>query len=255
MGTALVTGATSGLGREFCWQLAESGHNLVIVARDEEKLDLLATQLRQVAAIDVEVIAADLAIPEQLARVCVRLEGGTGLKPIGLLVNNAGFALGKPFLDDDLDHELYGLEVMVRAVMATCYYAGNAMRQRGRGSIINVSSVAAETGMGSYSAHKAWVRSFSEGLSEELRGTGVSVTALTPGLVRTEFHENTGIQVDSVPGFAWGDPQKVVEEALAAARRGDVVYTPTTFYKVVNSVSRLAPRSVVRAVSRRLPHA
>lgn len=255
MGTALVTGATSGLGREFCWQLAEAKHNLVIVARNAEKLELLATQLRQVAGTDVEVLPADLAQPEELANVCVRLGAYEGDKPVGLLVNNAGFALGKPFLDNELDQELYGLEVMVRAVMATCYYGANAMRARGRGAIINVSSVAAETGMGTYSAHKAWVRAFSEGLAEELRDSGVTVTALTPGLVRTEFHDNTGIEEGSVPSFAWGDPQKVVEEALAAVRRGDVLYTPGTFYKVVNGVSRMAPRSVVRAISRRLPHA
>lgn len=256
MGTALVTGATSGLGREFCWQLAAAKHNLVVVARNESRLEELAEELRQVAAIKVQVLRADLAEPEDLARVCQRLEqnepeiGG----PVGLLVNNAGFGLGKRFLNDTLDRELYGLEVMVRAVMVTSHFAGRAMVDRGHGAILNVSSVAADTGMGTYSAHKAWVRAFSEGLAEELHGTGVTCTVVCPGLVQTEFHERMGTDMSEVPDFAWAPADQVVSQALDAVRRGQVIVTPTALYKVVNGAARMAPRGVVRAVTRLLPH-
>lgn len=252
MGTALVTGATSGLGKEYCWQLAAAKHNLVLVARDTKRLEQLAEQLRQVAAVKVEVLTADLAEPEQLARVCTRLEQKEN--PVGLLVNNAGFGLGHPFLEDSFDRELYGLEVMVRAVMATSYFAGRAMVNRGRGAILNVSSVAADTGMGTYSAHKAWVRAFSEGLSEELRGTGVTCTAVSPGLVRTEFHERLGSDMSNVPDLVWSTSEQVVSQSLAAVRRGQPLITPTPLYKVTNWLSRVAPRKVVRAVTKLLPH-
>lgn len=250
MGTALITGATSGLGREFCWQLAAAKHDLVIVARTEEKLQKLAEDLRQMAGIKVEVLTADLAEPDDLARVCVRLQsqGKDGHSPVGLLVNNAGFGLGAKFLDNDLDRELYGMEVMVQAVMATSYYAGRSMRERGRGAILNVSSIAADTGMGTYSAHKAWVRAFSEGLATELAGTGVTVTAVMPGLVQTEFHERAGLDMSEVPQFVMGNAPNVVEEALRAVRRGEVLCTPTPLYKVVGGVYRVAPRRMVRAV-------
>ncbi len=256
MGTALVTGATSGLGKEFCWQLAAAKHDLVLVARDKYRLDELAEDLTQVGGVHAEVLPADLAEPDDLARVCERLreDPGPGERPVGLLVNNAGFGLGKPFLEENFDNELYALEVMVRAVMATSYFAGRAMVARGRGAILNVSSVAADTGMGTYSAHKAWVRAFSEGLAEELRGTGVTCTVSSPGLVKTEFHERLGNDMAHVPGFVWSSAEQVVSESLAAVRRGQTMVTPTPLYKAVNGAARVAPRSVVRAVTKFLPH-
>lgn len=206
--------------------------------------------------VECEVIAADLAEPADLARVCDRLDVGPndGKTPVGLLVNNAGFGLGKPFLENSFDRELYALEVMVRAVMATSYFAGRAMVSRGRGAILNISSVAADTGLGTYSAHKAWVRAFSEGLAEELRGTGVTCTVATPGLVRTEFHERAGADMSGAPEFVWGTPEQVVTESLQAVRRGQVLVTPTPLYKAVNAVTRAAPRWAVRAVTKQLPH-
>lgn len=252
----MVTGATSGLGEEFCWQLASANHDLVLVARGQSSLQALASKLQNIAKVNVEIIVADLAEPEDLASVCVRAAADRtdGLSPVDLLVNNAGFGSNVAFLDDQLDQELYGLDVMVRAVMATCYYAGKAMRSRGRGAILNVSSIAADTASGVYSAHKAWVRTFSEALASELSGKGVSVTALTPGLVKTDFHRRAGRDVSKIPDALFCTPEEVVEQGLQAVRSGRVLCTPTAKYKVVNTVARFAPRSVVRYVASRLPH-
>ena len=149
MGTALVTGATSGIGEEFCWQLASAGHDLVLVARREDALAALAASLANVAGVRAEVIAADLSTEAGCARVAARLDVGgpadtekPDLRPVDLLVNNAGFGLGSAFLDNSLENEINGLNVMVRAVMTLAHHAGISMRSRGRGAILNVGSVA-----------------------------------------------------------------------------------------------------------------
>ena len=252
MGTALVTGASAGLGEEFCWQLAAAGHNLVIVARREERLRAIAHQIEQASGVDVEVIVADLATPEDVERIARRLDSVD--QPVGLLVNNAGFGIGHPFLDGPIETEITGLDVMVRATMILSYRAARAMFARGRGAILNVSSVASDTGMGTYSAHKAWVKAFSEGLAEELRGTGVTVTAVMPGMMRTGFHDVTAIDPDTVHPISWIDPEVVVDEALAAVRRGQVLCTPTWRYKATSALVKFAPRWAVRRVTSRIPH-
>ena len=252
MGIALVTGATSGIGEEFCWQLAAAHHDLVLVARRKEKLRKLAEDLRQIAGVTAEVIVADLGVAGDVDRVAQRLLDEQS--PVGLLVNNAGFALGCSFTDNTIEAEENALDVMVRAPMVLSYAALNAMRARGRGAIINVSSVASETGAGTYSAHKAWIRAFSEGLSEELRGSGITVTAVCPGPVHTNFFEAAGVDMSAAPQWLWATPEQVVSEALAAMRRGQVLVTPTPVYKVAMAAMRVAPRWVTRRVMRSIPH-
>lgn len=252
MGIALVTGATSGIGEEFCWQLAAAHHDLVLVARREDKLHKLAEDLRQIAGVNAEVIVADLGVAGDVERVAQRLLDEQS--PVGLLVNNAGFALGRSFIDNAIEAEENALDVMVRAPMVLSYAALNAMRARGRGAIINVSSVASETGAGTYSAHKAWIRAFSEGLSEELRGTGVTVTAVCPGPVHTNFFDAAGVDMSAAPQWLWATSEQVVTEALAAMRRGQVLVTPTPIYKVAMAAMRVAPRWVTRRVMRSIPH-
>ena len=260
MGTALVTGATSGIGEEFCWQLAAGGHDLVLVARSEATLHQLAERLHAYAGINAEVIVADLANPDQLARVAERLDvggaevGASALKPVDLLVNNAGFGLGMSFPDNDLDAELYGLDVMVRAVMVLSHHAARSMRVRHRGAIINTASVASRTGAGTYSAHKAWVVAFTEGLSEELRGSGVTATAVMPGPVRTEFFTKAGVDMEEMPGAFLATPEEVVTAGLDAVRRGKVLVTPTVPAKVGMALMKFAPRSLTRRVMRAVPH-
>lgn len=252
VGTALVTGASSGLGEEFCWQLAARHHNVVLVARREEKLKNLAHRIEQGMGVRAEVLAADLATQEGRDKVCERLRQHED--PVGLLVNNAGFGLGAPFLAGDFNREIQALDVMVRAVMELSHAAATAMFERGQGAILNVSSVAADTGMGPYSAHKAWVKAFSEGLSEELRDTGVTVTAVMPGMVQTGFHEATNVDPDDVPAISWISAEKVVEDALFAVRKGLTLTTPTLRYKFTSQLTKHAPRWAVRAVTRHIPH-
>jgi len=248
MSTALITGASAGLGLEFAWQLATAKHNVVLVARDGERLDRLAGQLRAAAGVRTEVIVADLADRAQVEVVAARL--GQVSHPVGLLVNNAGFGLAQPFVGGDLAREEDALAVMVRAVLVLSHTAAGAMVQRGRGAILNVASVAALLASGSYAAHKAWVRTFTEGLAVELRGTGVSATALCPGLVRTEFHRRGGIDVSALPAATFLNPEDVVAAALADVRRGVVISTPSLRYKAAAAAIRVAPRWKVRAFER-----
>ena len=247
MAIAMITGASAGLGLEFGWQLATARHDLVIVARDAQRLERLASQLRAAAGIHVEVLPADLSDAGQVGRVAERLRDRS--RPVGLLVNNAGFGLAERFVGGDLDEQLRALDVMVRAVLVLSHAAVEPMVERGRGAILNVSSVAALTAMGTYSAHKAWVRTFTESLAVELRGTGVTATALCPGLVHTEFHERAGIESSEAPELAWLNADQVVSAALADVRRGVVISTPSLRYTVASGLARILPRRVIRAVS------
>ncbi len=252
MGTALVTGASSGLGEEFCWQLAAARHNLVLVARREDKLREIAEKIEAASGVHTEVLVADLSTARGRKAVVERIRQDE--RPVGLLVNNAGFGLGVPFRENSMTAETKALNVMVRAVMDLTHAAVNAMFDRGHGAVLNVSSVAADTGMGTYSAHKAWVKAFSEGVAEELRGTGVSVTAVMPGMVNTAFHDRVQTVPEEVPKISWISEAQVVEQALAAVRRRQVLVTPSARYKVAMFATKMSPRWMVRAVTSRLPH-
>ncbi|MBT0993994.1 SDR family NAD(P)-dependent oxidoreductase [Cellulomonas sp. DKR-3] len=248
MGTALVTGASAGLGLEFAWQLATARHDLVLVARSEERLTRLAGQLEAAAGVHVQTLVADLTDAGDVERVADRLRQDQD--PVGLLVNNAGLGLNQRFVTGDLAAEVKALDLMVRTPLVLSHAAAGAMVARGRGAILNVASVAALLASGTYSAHKAWVRSFTEGLAVELKGTGVTATALCPGFVHTEFHERGAIDVSAYPEVAWLNADKVVATALADVRHAVVISTPSLRYRAVSAVARLAPRSAVRAVGR-----
>ncbi|MCL1871784.1 MAG: SDR family NAD(P)-dependent oxidoreductase [Promicromonosporaceae bacterium] len=252
MGTALVTGATAGLGLEFAWQLATARHHLVLVARDEARLEEVARQIHAAAGVDVEVIAADLSVDDDVERVAERLrvdgeDDDDKRRPVGLLVNNAGFGMSQRFIDGDLDLELTGLDLMVRAVLVLSRAAVGQMTHRGRGAILNVGSVAALTASGTYAAHKAWVRSFTEGLASELRGSGVTATVVAPGLTHTEFHARAHADMSGLPEIAWLEAPRVVADALADVRRGVVLSTPSLRYKAASAFLRVAPRGAIRA--------
>lgn len=241
---ALVTGATAGIGLAFVRRLAADGNDLVLVARDVARLEAVADELRTAYGRQVEVLPADLTDREQLRRVADRLADRE--RPVDLLVNNAGFSLNRGFTSGDVGDEERMLDILVRAVLVLSHAAGGAMRERGGGTIINVSSVSGFVVMGTYSAAKSWVTTFTEGLATELGRYGVQVTALCPGFVRTEFHERANLTMDHVPAAGWLDADELVDQCLADVRRGKVVSIPSRRYQALVAVVRHAPRSLVR---------
>lgn len=245
MTTALVTGATAGIGREFAVQLAARGTDLVLVARDVPRLEELATDLRCNRGVQVEILPADLSDRAATARVAARLADPD--RPVDLLVNNAGFGMKQSFLANEIEAEEGMLDVLCRAVLVLSHAAGRAMKARGHGQIINVSSVAGWIASGTYSAAKSWVTVFSEGLAGELAGSGVTVTALCPGFVRTEFHERAEIRDDAFPDFMWLDAPSLVRECLEDADAGKVVSVPSLTYKALATAMKVVPRRFLRS--------
>src|SRR4051794_28577919 len=250
MPTALVTGGTSGIGAAFARQLAARGDDLVLVARNPERLEASAAELRARYGAEVEVLPADLADPAQVQRVVDRLTDAE--RPVDLFVNNAGFGLHHALTDPDTAPHEHAIDVMVRAVLVLGGAAGRAMRERGHGAVVNVGATAGFLSMGSYSAVKAWVMAWSESLSNELAGTGVTVTVLAPGWVRTEFHSRAEIRTSSIPDALWLDADTLVAACLEDVARGKVVSIPSRRYRALIWAAAHAPRSAVRAASRRL---
>ena len=248
MGTALVTGASSGIGAAFAAALAARKHDLVLVARDEQRLAAVAAAAAQQHGVSTEVLPADLIDPIARGRVEERLRAGE--KPIDLLVNNAGFGLCHGFVRSTVDEQEQLLDIMVRAVLRLTHAALPGMIGRGHGAVINVSSVAGEVPFGTYGAAKAWVTSFTEGLAGELHGSGVTAMALLPGFTRTEFQSRTGMDRSAIPDFLWIEAPQVAEAALRDLDRGRVVSVPTARYRVLATAARLAPHGLLR-VSRR----
>jgi short-subunit dehydrogenase len=249
MSTALVTGATAGIGHAFCIELAERGHDLVIVARDRARLENVSDELRARYSINVEILAADLSKRPALKRVADRLADRD--RPIDLLVNNAGFGMGKSFLDGDLADEEAMLDVLCRAVLVLSHAGARSMKDRGRGAIINVSSVAGFVALGTYAAAKAWCTVFTETLAQELAGSGVTATALCPGLTRTELHERADLDMSKVPEMLWLHADRLVRDCLDDVRAGRVISIPGAQYKAIVGIARLAPRGLIHTLSGR----
>ncbi|WP_431237709.1 SDR family NAD(P)-dependent oxidoreductase [Mycolicibacterium aichiense] len=243
---ALITGPTAGLGAGYARRYARDGYNLVLVARSVDRLEDLAAELRAAHGVDVEVLPADLTEGPDRARVADRLAAG-----VQVLVNNAGFGTSGEFWTADPAQLQAQLDVNVTAVMHFTRAALPSMIEAGSGTVINIASVAGLlSGRGStYSASKAWVVSFTEGLANGIAGTGVSIHAVCPGFVHTEFHERAGIDMKSIPNILWLNVDDVVAESLADVAKGKVISIPGLQYKVLTSVGRLVPRGLVRAVN------
>ena len=249
MPTALITGATAGIGAEFAHRLAAQGYDLVLVARDQDRLDATAADLKHRFGGAVEVLPADLADRDACAVVEARLADPD--RPIDLLVNNAGFGTGHRFTRGELAEEERQLDVLVRAVLRLCHAGVGGMVERGHGGIVNVSSVAGWTPTGTYSAAKAWVTTFSEGLDAELAGTGVRVVAVCPGFTHTEFHARAGMDMTKVPEWMWLDADQVVRAALEGLAGRRTVVVPGRQYRLLAGLARHAPRRLVaRAATR-----
>lgn len=241
--TALVTGATSGIGLAFARRLAADNHDLVLVARDGERLESTAKELHTTYDVHVDVLAADLADDAGCRTVEHRLADRE--HPVDLLVNNAGFTTRHTYLKGDVEDEETMLRVNVRAVMRLTRAAVPGMMERGHGAVLNVSSVAGFVPQSTYSASKAWVTAFSLGLAGELDGTGVRVLALCPGYTHTEFHDRAQIDMSAMPNWLWLEADQVVDAALADLRRDAVVSVPGGVYKVLVALTRLAPRKLL----------
>lgn len=248
MSTALVTGATSGIGLSFAHQLAERGHDIVLVARDRVRLENVSDELRAKYDVATEILVADLSDRADTGKVAERLADQA--RPVDLLVNNAGYALRKRFLDNDISEEEAVFDVLGRAVLVLSHAAARAMRERGHGAIVNVSSVAGQITSGTYSAVKSFVTSLTEGLNIELTGTGVTATALLPGFTRTEFHDRAKLNMSRLPKFMWLNADRLVADCLDDVSKGKVISVPGIQYKVIVAVLRLLPRSIVRSRSR-----
>jgi short-subunit dehydrogenase len=248
---AVVTGASSGIGKVFCERLSARGYDLIVVARDGNRLEGLRADLEQRHGTSVEVFPADLTIDDDVSRL-----GGllSGAERLALLVNNAGFGTRGTLADASPSQQEAMLRLHVLAPMRLTQAALPVLLKNRRGAIVNVSSVASFIYSASnvnYCATKAYLTSFSEGLAAELRGSGVQIQALCPGFTHTEFHQRMKLGVKEVPRWMWLSATRVVETSLRSlARGGPVVCVPGVRYKLVVLLLRLIPRRLIGRLAR-----
>jgi uncharacterized protein len=248
---AVVTGASAGIGREFCLQLASSKYDLLIVARDGNRLEALRQELEGRYGIAVEVFPADLTIDTDVSLLAERLARSPRL---ALLVNNAGFGTRGSLVDASPARQEAMLQLHVMAPMRLSQAALPVLLQNRRGAIVNVSSVASFAYAPenvNYCATKAYLTTFSEGLAAELEGSGVRVQALCPGFTRTEFHSRMEADAREIPDWMWMPAPNVVSTSLANLRRsGPVICVPGLRYKAMVMLLRLIPRRLIGWVAR-----
>lgn len=240
----MITGASAGIGGSFARLLGREGYDLVLVARNENRLKDTAEALQKQFSIKCEVLVADLSTEQGCklveARVC------DPQRPIDVLINNAGFGIRESFQTSHIESEQQLLDVLVRTPMRLMHSALPLMRERNSGIIINVSSVAGWIAGGTYSAAKSYLTVLSESLHTELRATRVNVMALCPGFTHTEFHQRGKMKMDALPKFMWLKADDVVKKAWADARAGKAISVPGWQYAIVSSLARFAPRPLVR---------
>jgi len=253
--TALVTGASSGIGAEIARQLADRGHTVTLVARREERLRELANELTEGHGVRAETVALDLGDPSARDQLEARL-GELGLA-VEVLVNNAGFGDNNEFHLAERGRLVSMVELNCAALLDLQARFVGAMVSRGRGAILNVASTAAFQpipGTAAYAATKAFVLSLSEATNAELRGTGVSVTALCPGPVKTEFAEVAGTvgAEESLPGVFWTSVEHVAREAVEGVEKGKRVVVPGVMNRAGAITGQHSPRSLALPIVKRL---
>lgn len=254
-GTALVTGASSGIGAEIARALAAGGYGVTLVARREDRLLQLAAELTAAHGVRAGVLPCDLGKQterDRLAEEVERLE-----LDVDVLVNNAGFGFSGDFADGGRERQLAMVALNCDAVLDLCGRYLPGMKTRGSGAVINIASTAAFQplpGTAAYAATKAFVLSFSEGISQELKGSGVTVTAVCPGPVRTEFAETAGVggSEEKLPDFFWSTPEEIAESALKAAAKGKRQVIPGPVNQVGSILGRHSPRAVSLPLSEKI---
>jgi len=244
MSTALVTGATAGIGESFTRLLAEKGFDLVLVARDNKRLQERAKSLSKKYKVEVEILQADLSVPAQLAKVEKRLSNAK--KPIEVLINNAGFGIKDSFLSSNIADEKRLIDVLAKTPMQLMHAVLPQMLDRNSGTIINVSSVASFIAGGTYSAAKSYLTVHTESLHTELSKSNIKISALCPGFTRTEFHQRGKMKMSGLPNFMWLEADRVVSESWRAAMAGKAICIPGWQYKILSTIARFGPRPLVR---------
>jgi short-subunit dehydrogenase len=245
---ALVTGATAGIGESFCRLLADNNYNIVLVARDLPRLQERATQLQAKFNVETHVIQADLSTDAG----CSVVEQYLASNQVDVLINNAGFGLNKAFTMSELKAEQEMFDVLVRTPMRLMHVILPGMKQRNKGVVINVSSVAGYIAGGSYSAAKSYLTVITESLHTELANTNIKVSALCPGFTRTEFHQRGRMSMKGLPGFMWLDSDALVAKAWSDALKGKAVSIPGWQYQLLVFVIHALPRSIIRKVGMNL---
>lgn len=252
--TALVTGASSGIGEAYAGRLAAGGYDLFLVARRKERLTKLAAEFEKRYGVKTEVLAADLTEEAGLKMVEERIASARSLE---FLVNNAGFGTRGLFFRADGEQQDRMHRLHVVATERLCRAALSGMIARGKGNVVNVSSVAGfgqSPGNASYCATKAWMNSFTEGLFLDLAAikSPVRVQALCPGYTTTEFHDATGIGRDHVPAGWWTSAEDVVSASLRGLSRGKLFVVPGWRYRFYVLLLKALPKSVVRSLALRI---
>lgn len=250
--TALVTGASAGIGVELARVFAAEGFDLVLTARRRERLDLLAHELERRHGVRARVLAEDLADPEAPQRIARALEAEA--VRVDVLVNNAGYGLGKPFTRTTWREQADFLEVLLRSVVQLTHLFLPGMLERGWGRVLNVSSVAAfapERPGDLYAPVKTFMVRFSKSVAREVAGAGVHVTAVCPGFTYSEFHDVLGVraEVGKLPKWMWMDAATVARQGYEAVMRGDEVYVNGAWNRFVVAACQVLPAWLIRALS------
>lgn len=252
--TALVTGASSGIGREFAVKLASGANafnqkfDLIVVARDEKRLNELKDELEANYQVEITVISADLESDEGISKVKMAFEASNQIR---ILINNAGYGHSGHFGTEELKFSIGQIDLNVKALVSLTYFAIESMKDEG-GYILNVSSVAgfmpAPTSV-VYAATKAFVTNFSQGLREELAESGIKLTCLCPGFTRTEFQDRANVEKRAIPGFMWQNTDAVVDAGLSGLAKNQGLVIPGIHNKVLVSTTHAIPNNLMRSIA------
>jgi uncharacterized protein len=251
--TALITGASSGIGEALAECFAKAGYDLVLVARSEGKLKALGKQLATAHGIKTWVAPADLSLPDAAQKLAAAMQRAK--RPIDVLVNNAGVLNHGAFVDMPAQNHHAMIDLNITGLTTMIAHFAPGMVARGQGRILNVASIAAFQpipSLATYAATKAYVLSLTESLSEEFKGTGVSITALCPGITATNMLSGAkaeNAQLANLPKFLIGDAKLVAQEGFDACMRGDAIKVPGAINQATIIASRATPKWLLRKVS------